>query len=132
MKELVGTVVKEVYLDSGTQHYMLFKTDLFDCAFIAEGDCCSESWFSAVAGLENLIGYKVREVVEVTMGSPADGKSRQECDQLYRITLVTKWGACDIEFRNSSNGYYGGWVSCIGDGVPKDVTMTRIEEDFST
>ena len=132
MQQLVGTTVRAVFMDKDTQHYILFRTNLGDFVFVASGDCCSESWFSAVNGLSALIDNKVTQAVEVDMGDVDDGRSRQEYDTLYRITLVTNRGACDIEFRNSSNGYYGGCVSDYGNSAPSDVTMERIEKDYTT
>lgn len=41
--------------------------------------------------------------------------------QIYGFKIVTTIGICDIIFRNSSNGYYGGWCflskSKIKDGI---------------
>lgn len=40
------------------------------------------------------------------------GESLNEGDyiKVYRTTIVTDRGFIDIEYRNSSNGYYGGWL----------------------
>lgn len=75
-------------------------------AYRTNGDCCSETWFSAINGATVLDDQTVIDVVE-REAADAPG-TRQDEDQIYGYTLVTAKGHCDIEFRNSSNGYYGG------------------------
>jgi hypothetical protein len=45
--------------------------------------------------------------------APEDGRTRQEFDAIYGVKLTTSQGAPTFVFRNSSNGYYGGWA-CLG------------------
>ena len=78
------------------------------------GDCCSRSWFADIVGSESLWGGTVREVQTVMMDevgyNVSDGRER-ECDKAYGYKIITDKGWCDVVFRNSSNGYYGGWMS---------------------
>jgi len=112
MKELIGKKIVKVEIDSKQQHYLRFTTDTGEqLVYLADGDCCSESWFYSVSGLDCLLGQIVTAVEQINMGEIAeDGKSRQESDELYSVKLTTGRGVADVEFRNSSNGYYGGNV----------------------
>ena len=129
MNELIGRTIRAVYIDDDDQHYLSFETDAGTVVYVAEGDCCSESWFYHVLGVDNLLGQTVLEVDEIEMGEPADSYSRQDEDKLYGIKLRTARGYTDIEFRNSSNGYYGGWVE-IYSATP-DARMVQITEDYT-
>lgn len=78
-----------------------------------EGDCCSESWWADAIGVKQLIGAEVTGAAEIDMPAiPAgDTRTRQESDEAYGFRVTTTRGVCDLIFRNSSNGYYGGWAS---------------------
>ncbi len=94
-------------------YFLEFDTDLGDFVADVEGDCCSSSWFYSITGVAQLLGAQVTgfyepDVADVNLD---DGLCRQEYDSAYGITLVTTKGECRIVYRNSSNGYYGGWIS---------------------
>jgi hypothetical protein len=76
-----------------------------------EGDCCSESWWADGFSLNQLRGARVKEVntIEMPKLPDDDQRTRQEYDEVYGIELVTTKGVAKLVFRNSSNGYYGGW-----------------------
>lgn len=75
-----------------------------------EGDCCSETWFADIIGTENLVGHEVLKAEEIEVPAVEDNRTRQEEDQFYGVRLVTEKGPCEIIYRNSSNGYYGGSI----------------------
>jgi len=82
----------------------------------AMGDCCSESWFADLTGLSALLEAPVTRVVELEMPESVgdhefrDERTRQEWDQVYGYRIETPAGSATLSFRNSSNGYYGGWL----------------------
>lgn len=77
------------------------------------GDCCSESWWADITGFDALRGHMVTKAEEVVMPAPEDGRSRQDEDEAYSVVLTTTGGRCEMVFRNSSNGYYGGWIESV-------------------
>lgn len=108
MKELVGKTVWAVYVNDDASGILF---DLGGGAFQgyeADADCCSESWFSEIDNVQNLLRSEVLEVEEKAE-QKAEG-TRQEEDIVYGYTLKTAKGYCDILFRNSSNGWYSGWL----------------------
>ena len=138
MKELIGRQIREVRIGDAAQ-LLVFQVGTgryIGREFIAyrtEGDCCSETWFSAINGIEALIDQTVTDVIErETVEAPG---TRQAEDTLYGYTLVTATGHCDIEFRNSSNGYYGG--SCYqveferGEHSAKWAALAPVENHFA-
>jgi hypothetical protein len=147
MKELLNKQILAVLLDKDLQHFLVFKTNEGDVKYETFADCCSETWFSDIIGLTDLIGETVNKVEEVLISklgnyNTDDGRGRQDVDQVYGYKLMTNRGHIEILFRNSSNGYYGGWIEC----VPKvkrtewnsklqkycdvDVSMIQIKGDY--
>lgn len=98
--------------------------------FWCEGDCCSESWISDLIGVENIIGAVVSHVEckELPDYNCKDGRGRQEEDEVYGFTFKTDKGDFDLIFRNSSNGYYGGWLEFAEYGI--DCAWKEITADY--
>jgi hypothetical protein len=131
LARLEGKRIIGIEIDGEEQHYLRFTTDEGPICFYAYGDCCSESWFYHVLGVDALLGHTVTKAWEVEMpDAPDDGKGRQESDLLYGFRLTTTGGRADVEFRNSSNGYYGGRLDSV-DWIPPDVRMVPVTADYT-
>jgi hypothetical protein len=109
VKDLVGKQILNVLI-SPDRHTLVFITNKGTVAYYAEGDCCSNSWFESFDNLEVL----QNQVVESLESIPVKG-TQNEYDyiQIYGIRLNTQQGYALIEYRNSSNGYCGGWCQKI-------------------
>jgi hypothetical protein len=132
MKELVGKDITQILINPD-KTVIVFRTYDGDLAYQAEGDCCSESWFNHISNIAALASpglYHVpATVLDIQQRDEKDESgTRQEEDKVYGYDLITNSGACYIELRNSSNGYYGGSISltCY---VNKE-EMTPVKEDF--
>jgi hypothetical protein len=110
MKNLFGVFIRNIYI-SEDKTVLLFITDEY-LVYRAEGECCSQSWFESISNPENIILNKntcykkiigIEEKQCVLQEHPD-----HDCLSVYGYTLKTSEGYCDIEYRNSSNGYYGG------------------------
>ncbi len=114
MNELINKVIKKIQLDSKNQHVLKFTTSTNEELYYQTwGDCCSDTWFADIIGVQNLLDSQVNSVEKLEFDSQKikpDGRCRQEVDQYYGFKLITNRGFCDIIFRNSSNGYYGGSI----------------------
>lgn len=75
------------------------------------GDCCSTSWIEHFEGVENLPGQTILEVWS-DYGPREEDHPEHDCLQVYFYKLRTTAGYVDIDMRNSSNGFYGGWLEC--------------------
>lgn len=148
MKELIGEVIKEIWVNED-QSFLKFVTDDKELLYYAEGDCCSESWFADILFSWQFFNKKVVDVEVLEVPDwlshliAKDGRTRQECDEVYGFQIKVQdansynsnW--CDIIFRNSSNGYYGGWCEYIEtpnkwlEDKLKEVVWTQIKEDWS-
>ncbi len=128
--DLIGTTVESIWVEEG-EATLVLQTDAGACTLVVEGDCCSTSWFADFLGVDTLLGQTVLEVEETAMPDedPDNGaRSRQSEDQLYGYRFLTLRGYADLIFRNSSNGYYGGWMSVTND--PPSGKLAPITTDW--
>ncbi len=116
LNKLIGRIVKSVEMSEDKQ-FITFETDDGQYKFEAFADCCSDSWIEELDNPEALIGQKVNGVESFDIDSidtdEADKKYKgnvggQDVLSVYRYDIKTDKGICTIDFRNSSNGYYGG------------------------
>lgn len=152
MKELIGKVVNTLYVNED-QTLIKFDTDQGNVIYIAEGDCCSETWFADIMFGWKFFHNTVVSVTEIDVPewvnklATNDNRTRQEYDQVYGYQVVTgsenttkhesnNSRSCDIIFRNSSNGYYYGWCDLIDETNPRskkkvdEAEWTQITEDW--
>lgn len=72
-----------------------------------DADCCSHTWVETIENAGAAIGSSVLEAKSIEMpdlGSPY----QYDYIAYYGFRIRTAKGDCIIDFRNSSNGYYGG------------------------
>lgn len=74
-----------------------------------EGDCCSHSWFEHVELPE--LPFTIRTMEEIDGKEISNSEDEYEYIKTYGIKMVTDKGHVDIDMRNSSNGYYGGYFT---------------------
>lgn len=129
MKELIGKKITGLRINED-QSVLAFDTDQGVIVYEARGDCCSETWFADITGVGQLIGGTVQTADRVSMDgyNVEDGRARQEYDEAYGYKLTTDKGYVDLVFRNSSNGYYGGWIQLREGELPEG--MTAIAGDW--
>ena len=121
-QSLVGREITGVYVSDDKLLLKLeFKTGN-DAMYSAEGDCCSSSWIESVSFLS--LG-KVR-AVEFIDADQVD-HDQDEVIEVYGVKILFSHepGELLIEFRNSSNGYYGGWLEMVR-AVPIDTVWKRV------
>lgn len=103
---LIGKTLTGIKLAKDSQA-ILFQTTDGDIVARTDGDCCSYSW---VENIENT----VREYPAVILSSEdidmpdLGGMEDNEVVQYYGLKIVTDRGHIIIDYRNNSNGYYGG------------------------
>lgn len=135
MQELVGQTIVSVEIDP-SHCYLRFKTENRDILiYETEGDCCSSSWIEHVENADQLVGAKVEGVQNVDMSHKnEDNSDKYECLQVYGVKILLKdRPTFFLEYRNSSNGYYGGYIT--GPLEPKylpkkGLVFNPLTEDF--
>lgn len=127
---LIGKTIQEIWISPNKIDIAFVVDGGQVMGFAAEGDCCSSSWFENISGVNTAKGAKVIAVEEVNLGEidhPDDGQS-YDCLRAYS-TKIKLEGRPDleIEYRNDSNGYYGG---SIDKGVDDLKNLTLLTDDF--
>jgi hypothetical protein len=118
MKEIFKQTISAIYIDEDSQ-YLVFIAKWGEPYWVyhASAECCSRSWFESINNPENLLCEEIIGIEE----KPDSETNGESCDRhdyfttVYGYTLKTNKGYTDIEFRNSSNGYYGGSCEFVPD-----------------
>lgn len=140
LAQLVGKTVGKILW---SEDYLVIETDDGTFGFTVEGECCSSSYFHDFFGVEHLLNNgPITEVGDVELddddprfSSPVMSDDEYgESIQVYGYKLVTEhplFGEVTsvLSFRNSSNGYYGGWMNRT-DEIPDTNEFTQLTEDF--
>ena len=103
---LVGKIIKAVKIASDKMA-ILFVTDDGKVVARCDADCCSSTWIEHVELPAAGFPAKVIRVDDLDMpdlGKPADA----DVIDYYGCKITTDRGELIIDYRNESNGYYGG------------------------
>lgn len=125
---LIGRTISAVELASDKKA-IRFRTDEGDVVARADGDCCSSTWIEHVE--LPVLPAKVTAVESVPMPDLPKGEDDYEVVVSYGFKITTDKGYLDIEYRNESNGYYGGELSWPGDYFYGGVYGQNVSEDPS-
>jgi len=106
---LVGKVINELKIASDRES-LLFKTDAGDIVVKCDADCCSYTWIEHIE--LPFKGFPALVISAEDIDMPDLGEM-PECDVVayYGFKIVTDKGEILIDYRNDSNGYYGGNLS---------------------
>lgn len=141
MNKLIGLKIEGLYINS-TKNTLMLQTDFGDVYLNAVGDCCSQSWFEHISGVKNVIGGQITEEANLELVDCLKRVENDEfdVDKYYSTVIKTDKGALELEYRNNSNGYYGGWLAIdsdeYGDKIERDedstfsANFTQLKQDF--
>jgi hypothetical protein len=121
LDDLIGKSIARI---RWSEDHLVFNTsDGAQFAFGVAGDCCSSSYFHDFYGVAHLLNNG--PVLSVRAIDLPEFEQDYEHIQCYGHELVTKhpiWGEVTsvFSFRNSSNGYYGGWMYKV-DSFPQEL-----------
>ncbi len=113
-KEMVGRKLRSVELTNGRSDIEFLFQDGYKAKFAVEGDCCSHSWIEHLELPGDIDGATVLSVEDSAPVSQDHPEHDEENDDggdsisVYNTSFKTDRGEIILEFRNSSNGYYGG------------------------
>lgn len=115
LEQLVGKTLEKVYINA-SKDALIFKCKEGLSHVVVYNDCCSEGWIEHVTNLGTATG-KIESIEGIELGEVMPTK--QDVDLLYGVIFKFENGCgrtfrsnnfeadSFIEFRNSSNGYYG-------------------------
>ncbi len=125
MKELIGKKISRICVNDDQHLLVFYHPDGQVTAYETYGDCCSETWFADIVGVQALLNGVVERADEIPLSEVRevdDARSRQEFDKVYGVKLKTDLGYADIAYRNSSNGYYGGDIGLFHGEITENLT----------
>ena len=115
--QLIGKSI--VSFDWTSDSIMIRFSDGNEITGEAFGDCCSSTWLESIDLPENISGVLI-SVTNIDMPEQPYDEKEHDCLQFYGVKISTSRGSAVIDYRNSSNGYYGGsidwyWTKRVGD-----------------
>lgn len=147
MERLIDREVSKVFLNDTKNRIVFYCEDFAQWEetyfhFYTFGDCCSTSYIYHIDNLENIFGLVLS--VKSSLFGEKEKTSYGNVVKTYHVDISTKKGTCTIDFRNTSNGCYGGeliWsetaicstnaiVNCRYIEYLKILDMKQIREDF--
>lgn len=116
LDDLIGLTVLKIETNLGNDELFIKLKDSFGnkvyMVFYSYGDCCSTSWIESLEGDQDIIENEIINIIEHELPPLEDDDPDLMFDnnftQICNYEIVTAKGSCVIDFRNSSNGYYGG------------------------
>jgi hypothetical protein len=111
--EFIGKFISGVYRD-GKDVVLEGVREGLDIVLEPYGDCCSSTWIESIDIVENLLGATIQKIEDIDM--PQKGNvgtlNHPYVDQVayYGLRITTDKGVSVLDYRNDSNGYYGGSV----------------------
>lgn len=121
LSPLAGRKLKAIELRDNKERIAFVFQDGGEVSYGVEGDCCSSSWIEHLEAPDDIDGAEIVEFSEAEMDFTAEYnaalKARdpneydRDCVMKYTSTFRTTKGDVVLEYRNSSNGYYGGYLS---------------------
>lgn len=122
MNTMIGATIVSVSVSGDRETITLATSDGRVIVGRAYGDCCSRTWIENVENEEALVGHTIDAVEDIPMPDlgnvGTDHQPDVESVAYYGLRITTGAGICTIDYRNDSNGYYGGdlsWATLEGE-----------------
>lgn len=114
---LVGKTINGMKIADDRQA-LLFETDAGNIKVLVDADCYSYTWVESIDLPALGFPAKVSAVEALEMPEGKESTFYTDADSLafYGCKIVTDKGDIIIDYRNDSNGYYGGDLSWPDDG----------------
>lgn len=108
-KSLVGKTIKKIELFND-QRGVEFVTDTGTVTAFCVGECCSQTWVENINMAARGLPAKVIDVENIPMPNLGAIPNR-DVVIYYGLQITTDRGHIVIDYRNDSNGYYGGYLT---------------------
>lgn len=112
---LIGKTITSMKIASDKMTLLFTTSEGESLIASTDGDCCSHSWIESVELPVLGFPFTILSINDLDLPSPPDSEHDHECLQVYGAKLTTDKGDMIIDYRNESNGYYGGWMNWPGD-----------------
>jgi hypothetical protein len=106
MNTLVGKTILQIQL-AADREAIRFVTDQGEVIARCDADCCSHTWIEHIELPARGFPALVISAENLNLDKP-DSWDGGDCVTFYGFAIRTDKGDMVIDYRNSSNGYYGG------------------------
>lgn len=114
--KLIGKKIVDVKI-AEDKLAMLFVCDNGEELVVrVDADCCSYTWIESVELPALGFPFTVIACDDLDMNKEPLENEEYECLQFYGAKIITDKGDMVIDYRNDSNGYYGGDIVWPGEG----------------
>lgn len=114
--KLIGKKIVDVKI-AEDKLAMLFVCDNGEELVVrVDADCCSYTWIESVEIPALGFPFTVIACDDLDMNKEPLENEEYECLQFYGAKITTDKGDMVIDYRNDSNGYYGGDIVWPGEG----------------
>lgn len=111
---MLNRKLASVVLDKSRDVITFLFQDGFERRFSVEGDCCSHSWIEHLEMPGDIVGATLLSVEDGGLITQDHDEHDDEHDDgeisVYNTSFKTDRGEIILEYRNSSSGYYGGYL----------------------
>ena len=111
---LVGKTLIDIQLAADKEAIRFVTTD-GDVVALCDADCCSHTWVETVESTLRRFPATILKAGDLELNREPEDDPELEVVQFYGFELVTDQGVVIFDYRNSSNGYYGGWLVWEGE-----------------
>ena len=113
---LIGKTITDLQIAADRQALRFILTD-GECVVLVDADCCSYTWIEHIELPALGFPAVVVSVEDLDMPEQPPSQFHKDPDVLayYGCKIVTDRGELVIDYRNDSNGYYGGSLSWPND-----------------
>src|SRR5271165_888643 len=107
-ESMIGRKLKAVKLVDADDREIDFEfQDGSTQSFWTYQQCCSSSWIEHLELPNDIDGATILSIESSDMFEPFEFHDRNDCIKVYNTVFHTDRGEIVLEYRNSSNGYYG-------------------------
>ena len=125
---LIGKAIKEIQMTTDKLAIKFVLEDGAEVIARTDADCCSQTWIEHISlpcsGFPAFV-TDARNIEMPDLGTPDNA----ECVAYYGYEIKTNKGDLVIDYRNESNGYYGGYLYWPGDNFCGGVYGQNIAND---
>lgn len=114
---LLNKSIQSVKISPDRQALLFIDTNGGEYVVPVDADCCSHTWIESVELPALGFPFDIIKFDDLDLPGSDDNHPEHDCLQVYGVKLTTSKGDMVIDFRNSSNGYYGGSI-CWPDDDP--------------
>lgn len=107
---LIGKTILQIKI-ADDKAAMLFICEGGEVKVRCDAECCSSTWIEHIELPALGFPALVIAVNDLDLPGSEDDHPEHDCLQVYGCKITTDKGEIIIDYRNSSNGYYGGNLS---------------------